>query len=200
MTVGIPDGQTEIRFSPQGKNSMKPLIENETLSWIGERRTAASDRFRSSLSALTIVLAVGWLASVPAAGQDPVTGQGAKPTAATKTTTWKSPRTPDGQPDLQGVWVNKSATPFERPKSLEGRPFLTDDEVAELKRRADRLFKDGDADLPVGDNLFLAALANPEHFRNPNGANRSSAVMIEREFDNRTSLLVDPRDGRIPAL
>jgi hypothetical protein len=179
---------------------MKPLIDNETPSWFSERKTTVGDRFRASLGALTIVLAVGSLASVSAAGQNPVTGRGAKPAAATKTNTWKPLRTPDGQPDLQGVWVNVSATPFERPKSLEGKQFLTDDEVAELKRRADRLFKDGNADLPVGDNLFLAALANLEHFRNPNGANRSSAMMIEREFDNRTSLIVDPPDGKIPAL
>ena len=116
---------------------MKPLIDNGTRSWTRERRTKASDPFRASLSALTIMLAVGSLASVSAAGQDPVTSRGAKPTAATNS--WTPARTPDGQPDLQGVWLNNSATPFERPKSLEGRQFLTDDEVAELKRRADRL-------------------------------------------------------------
>jgi hypothetical protein len=110
------------------------------------------------------------------------------------------PRTPDGQPDIQGVWLNNRATPLERPKALEGKSTLTDDEVAELTRRADRLFKDGNADLPVGDTLFLTALANPAQFRNPNGANRSSAFMVEREFDNRTSLIVNPPDGRIPAL
>ena len=137
------------------------------------------------LVALMIAIALVIAAPVSTAGQHP---------------TWKPPRTPYGHPDLQGVWLNNSATPFERPKALEGRQVLTDEEVAELKRRADRLFKDGNADLPVGDNLFLAALNNVEQFRNPNGANRSSAYMIEREFDNRTSLIVDPPDGRIPAL
>ena len=57
-----------------------------------------------------------------------------------KSTSWKPPRTDDGQPDLQGVWLNNSATPLERPKALEGRPSLTDAEVANLKRNADRLF------------------------------------------------------------
>ena len=117
-----------------------------------------------------------------------------------KSTSWTPPRNQDGQPDLQGIWLNNSATPLERPKALEGRPSLSDAEVANLKRNADRLFNDGNADLPVGDNLFLTALANPEQYRNPNGANRSAAYMVQREFDHRTSLIVDPADGRIPAL
>jgi hypothetical protein len=82
--------------------------------------------------------------TLPAAAQAP----------ATKA--WSPALTPDGYPDLQGNWLNKSATPLERPKELEGRPFLTDDEVAELKRRADRLFKNGQNDYAAGDNLFLA--------------------------------------------
>ena len=103
--------------------------------------------------------------------------------------------------DLQGVWVNNDATPFERPKALEGRQFLTDAEVAELKQRADRLFKYGNNDAASGDNVFLAALANVEHYQNPAGHSTSgSAEMMERVFDNRTSLIVDPPDGKIPAL
>ena len=54
----------------------------------------------------------------------------AKP-AKTATGTWTAPRTVDGQPDLQGVWSNNSATPLERPKELAGRAFLTDEEVAD---------------------------------------------------------------------
>jgi hypothetical protein len=117
-----------------------------------------------------------------------------------RSTAWKLPHTPDGEPDLQGVWLNNSATPLERPKALEGRSSLTDAEVENLKRNADRLFRDGNADLPVGDSLFLTALANPEQYRSPNGSNRSAAYMVAREFEHRTSLIVDPADGRIPAL
>jgi len=61
------------------------------------------------------------------------------------------------KPNLQGVWLSNSATPLERPKALEGRQFLTDAEITELKKRADRLFKSGNSDYAAGDNAFLAA-------------------------------------------
>lgn len=157
-----------------------------------------SDRFLASLGAVTLVIAGASLGTLSAVDQGPVPARGDRRPAAART--WTVPRTLDGQPDLQGVWLNTRATPFERPKALDGRTLLTDEEVAELRTRADRLFKDGNADLPVGDSLFLAALANLEVYRNPNGANRSSAFMVEREFDNRTSLVVDPPDGRLPSL
>src|SRR5262249_23756500 len=86
-----------------------------------------------------------------------------------------------------------------RPKALEGRQTLTDDEVAELRRRADRLFKNTNADFAAGDAVFLAALANVDRFTSATSTG-STSEMIEREFDNRTSLVVDPPDGRIPAL
>jgi len=148
------------------------------------------------LASIGVALMISVVALV-SAGQDrvaPVT----KSKAATKT--WTSPRTSGGQPDLQGVWLNTSATPLERPKALEGRALLTDDEVVELKRRADRLFKDGNADIALGDSLFLAALANPDRYVSARGAQRSSVYMEEREFENRTSLIIDPPDGKIPAL
>ena len=110
---------------------------------------------------------------------------------------WAAPRTAFGQPDLQGTWLNRSVTPLERPKELGGRALLTDAEVTELKRRADRLFKHGHNDYAAGDNLFNAVLANPEHYKSPT-ATSTSEDMVEWEFDNRTSLIVDPPDGRIP--
>ncbi len=109
------------------------------------------------------------------------------------------PLTRDGQPNLEGTWLDNSATPLERPKELEGRKFLTDTEVVELKRRADRLFKNGYSDFAAGDSFFLAALRDLEQYKNPS-TTASSAEMVPREFDNRTSLIVDPPDGRIPPL
>ena len=113
---------------------------------------------------------------------------------------WNAPRTVDGQPDLQGVWWNNSATPLERPKALEGKPLLSDDELTELKKRAARIFDvNVDSDFAGGDNYFLALLTNPERYRNPNSTG-TAVEMVERELEHRTSLIVDPADGRIPSL
>src|SRR6184192_3258401 len=131
------------------------------------------------------------------AGQVPAAS--AAPGLPRPTDPWKPVLGPDGHPDLQGVWLNNSATPLERPKGLEGRQFLTDDEVIELRKRADRLFKNTNADFAGGDAVFLAALANVDHFKSAT-ATGTTFEMIEREFDNRTSLIVDPPDGRIPPL
>jgi hypothetical protein len=68
----------------------------------------------SIMRALAFVLVGGLSALVPVAGQT------AKPLAKTKTSSksWTVPRTPDGQPDLQGVWSNATITPLERPAEL----------------------------------------------------------------------------------
>ena len=114
---------------------------------------------------------------------------------------WTVPRTVDGQPDLQGTWANNNATPLERPAELAGKATLTDAEVAMLKARSARLFG-GDGDAAFGDQLFVALLTNPDKFVSTDGrtGDYNQFWLPDRVFDNRTSLVVDPPDGRIPAL
>jgi hypothetical protein len=139
-----------------------------------------------------LVVAIVGFAPALSAGQTSASGA-----AATKRNSL--PRTPDGQPDLQGIWLNNDATPLERPKALEGKQFLTDEEVAALRTNAARLFGgDVDSDAAGGDNYFLAALANPQVYKNRNAT--GSGVGANREIDNRTSLIVDPPDGKIPLM
>src|SRR5438552_15642667 len=114
---------------------------------------------------------------------------------------WKVPRTGDGQPDLQGTWANDNATPLERPVAFAGRATLTDAELATLKARSARLFN-GEGDAAFGDNLYAALLTNPDKFVSVDGhtGDYNQFWLPDRVFDNRTSLITDPQDGRVPAL
>jgi hypothetical protein len=121
-------------------------------------------------------------------------------TAAAKKTEAKAvSRTPDGHPDLQGNWLNDHATPFERPKELLGRESLTDDEVAELNRRAKKIFENGISDAAGPEEFFMAAFRNLPQYKS-GGATDSAERVVELTIDNRTSLIIDPPDGRMPAL
>lgn len=126
----------------------------------------------------------------------PLPGQAPKPSPAAKSA--KVTRTPDGHPDLQGNWLNNSATPFERPKEVAGRQLLPDEEVAELNRRAKKIFANPKSDAASMDGYFLAAYNNIEVYKS-GGATDSAERVTEMVIDNRTALITDPPDGRMPA-
>ncbi|HEV3329734.1 MAG TPA: hypothetical protein VG096_02060 [Bryobacteraceae bacterium] len=117
-----------------------------------------------------------------------------------------APRTVDGQPDLQGVWANNNVTPLERPKALAGRPYLTEQELAALKKKGSELFDNGSSDAAFGDTVFESVLANVKGekagFKSTDGetGDYSSVWLVSRDWDNRTSLITDPSDGRLPPL
>ena len=126
---------------------------------------------------------------------------GAAAPATAQTDRWAPPRTADGRVDLQGVWANNAATPLERPDSLAGKDAFTDAELARLKESAQRLFGGAD-DAAFGDGVFDAVLADVDKNVSGDGGtgNYSSVWMVDREFENRTSLITDPPDGKLPAL
>jgi len=95
---------------------------------------------------------------------------------------WSAPRTPWGDPDLQGTWTNATATPLERPNELTGKQVLTDEELAARNPQVARENSTDNAP-PAG---------------NPGSHNE---FWRERgRLGKRTSLLVDPPDGKLPSL
>jgi len=149
----------------------------------------------ASLIAFGVAIACVSFAPSDASAQ---TQSAAKPAPAKK---YVAPRTADGQPDLQGVWANNNATPLERPAALAGKATLTDAEVAVLKAKADELFS-GDGDAAFGDDVFVALVSGAKKFSSSDAAtgNYNQFWIADRDFDNRTSLVTDPADGRIPPL
>lgn len=133
-------------------------------------------RCLESLGVLAAVIAVVALVPAPLAGQ--------APTATKTTATAKAsipPRTPWGHPDLQGVWNSGTLTPLERREEFAGREFFTDQEAAAIEG-AERLDRPPAAGDPGTYNQFWF----------------DPGTKVART--RRTSLVIDPPDGRIPPL
>src|SRR5271166_5675205 len=137
----------------------------------------------ASMAALALLLAAPLPSQTPGA-----------PT--TKAKSWTAPRTPDGHPDLQGIWTNVTLTPMERPDAFKGKATATD---AEARAYVKKDLETNDIDRE--DSPLLARI---------NGANAVGGynnLFIDRGSQlarvdgvKRTSLIVDPPDGKVPPL
>ncbi|HEX4275759.1 MAG TPA: hypothetical protein VHZ74_10410 [Bryobacteraceae bacterium] len=95
---------------------------------------------------------------------------------------WTSPRTPDGKPDLQGVWTNPTVTPFERPAALANKAVLTKEEAAKVEKEA------------AATNVDAPPKAGDVGTYNRVWFDSGTKVVSTRQ----SSLVVDPPDGRVP--
>ncbi|MXY15871.1 MAG: hypothetical protein F4Y57_02400, partial [Acidobacteria bacterium] len=100
---------------------------------------------------------------------------------------WSAPRTPEGHPDIQGVWGNNAVTPLERPESLGERSTLSDEELAQVQETAEELFALDAGDAAFGDQFFNTALTAPETFTSSDAAtgNYNQFWLVDRDFENR---------------
>lgn len=103
--------------------------------------------------------------------------------------TWTPPRTGWGDPDLQGIWNIATSTPLQRPGDVAGKEVLTEEEASEF---AERLANDLNRDRRDGGAEADVNRAYNEHWMD--------AKRLKTTADKRTSLVVDPPDGRIPPL
>jgi hypothetical protein len=122
------------------------------------------------LSATALAIA---LASLTAAAQSPAA--------------YRAPRTPDGQPDLQGFWTNATYTPLERPANVT-KEFYTPAEAAEAVKRAAQ---------DESEQTLPGTVADVHYDFSQFGLDRSQSPF---SLSLRTSLIVDPPDGRLPPM
>ena len=162
-----------------------------------------NNRVRAAISVLIAAVVIG------AFGQAIVVGQ-------TRTAEKSSavPRTPDGHPDLQGTYDIATMTPLQRPAAFSGRLILSDDEAAALEK-AEEIRTQQDAQSsrpdreapPAGKELTGASVALVGPLGGPVGNQgynefwkARGSTIISVDGKKRSSLVVDPPDGRIPAL
>jgi hypothetical protein len=118
------------------------------------------------------------------------------PASASKPYT--APRTSFGQPEFEGAWANNNATPLQRPPQWANKEFLTDAELEAVQSAVRQLENDGDA--LFGDELIVDAVEGkqkPQSHDTETG-NYNGFWLPPREFERRTSLIIDPPNGRIP--
>ena len=109
---------------------------------------------------------------------------------------WTAPAMPWGDPDLQGIWDFRTITPMERPVELAGKAVLTAEEAADFEARENRRLNRDLVDPKVGGAIYPPESEGGVVPYNEFWYDRGNALVEDR----RTSLIVDPADGRIPPL
>jgi hypothetical protein len=115
--------------------------------------------------------------------------------SAQNKTAWKTPRTPDGHPDLQGFWSNATRTPVERPAEFAGKATLTDAEAKAWEKKDAQAWQDldGTSDGPLHATKGSTGTGAYNVLFYDMGSELARVDGVKR-----TSMVVDPPDGKIP--
>jgi hypothetical protein len=117
-----------------------------------------------------------------------VAGQGSTAAPANTEKAGPATKTPWGEPDLQGIWTNDYETPLQRPAQYAKKEFFTDEERAELDRVRTGI---------ISEDRRLHSRGSE---KDVSGAYNAGIFLTHKHTGRRTSLIVDPPDGRIPPL
>jgi hypothetical protein len=135
---------------------------------------------RSTIAVAAAAVAVGAVVSVP------VTPASAQAAAGSATAPLPAQKTPWGEPDLQGIWTDETDTPLQRSPKYANQDFFTDAQRAELDKQRSALLR-RDRRVERGTELDVAGAYN-------------ALFMSQKRTGGRTSLIVDPPNGRMPPL
>ena len=142
-------------------------------------------RFLVAACGISVVLAVSALGVVPLAGQAPSSGTTTVKRSPGSSANYQAPRTPWGDPDLQGNYTNlyENGTPLERPREFEGRALedVKGEELAKIKAATqERTINNFQGPIHAPDNWWQDAL--------------------DLKRGNQAWLIVDPQDGKVPSM
>ena len=172
--VGMPPGHPAVHPTRVSRSSCTQVRTGSSWAYSNESREREEEDQMSHrcLAAVFTVIAGVALSAIPAAAQT-------------------APRTAWGQPDLGGIWDFRTITPMQRPEALADKEFLTAEEAANLEQEA------VDRDIRLWDR----AARRTEAGGNVGGYNNFWMDQGTRTIGTRrTSLVVDPPNGRIPDL
>ena len=144
-------------------------------------------RFLQSIGVAVLLVALALVGNV---GPSPVVGQAQTPAASGERTdeAGPAPKTPWGAPDLQGIWNDMYEVPLQRPARYANKEFFTDEERAELDKQRGAIVSQDVRRYGRGSEQDVG------------GAYATNIFLSHKPTGTRTSLIIDPPDGRIPPL